>query len=457
MANQASKARSHWSSRWAFVLVAAGSAVGLGNVWKFPYMAGTNGGSAFVLVYLACICVVGLPLMMTEIMLGRRAQRNPVDAMAWHASEAGASGWWRAVGITGVVAGVLILSFYSVVAGWMLDYFFRSVGGAFAGISGDAAKARFAAFLDDPMRMIGWHTVFIVLTAGVVARGVTTGLERANKILMPLLFLTVLALLGYAVASGELGRAATFMFAADFSKITPQIVLAAIGQAFFSLSIGMGAIMAYGSYLDRDVSILRMAFAVAATDTAIALLAGLAIFSIVFAHGLAPAAGPGLVMQTLPIAFGDMPGGVVAGALFFALLTFAAWTSSISLVEPAVSWLTERTPLTRVSASFAVGAVAWLLGIAAALSFNVWKGFQIFGHGVFDLLDHLTTNIMLPLGGLLMVLFAGWVMRRADLVEEFGMGERWFALWRFAVRYVAPVAITLIFLSLTGMLPALGE
>lgn len=444
--------RSHWSSRWAFVLVTAGSAIGLGNIWKFPYMAGTNGGGAFVLVYLACIAGVGVPLMMTEVLLGRRAQRNPVDAMAWHAREAGAPPAWRLVGVMGVAAGVLILAFYSVVAGWMLDYLLRSASGAFAGISAESAQARFGELLASPGRMIAWHSIFMVMTVGVVALGVSAGLERANKILMPMLLAIVVVLLGYGAVSGKFAHAAAFMFAADFGKITPGIVLAATGQAFFTLSLGMGAVMAYGSYLERDASIPRAVLAVAFADTAIALLAGLAIFSIVFAHGLAPAAGPGLVMQTLPIAFGGMPGGAFVGSLFFALLTFAAWTSAISLVEPAVSWMCERTTLGRAGASTAVGAGVWLLGCAAALSFNRWADVRLFGLGVFDFLDYLTSNILLPLGGLLMVLFAGWVMRRAAAAEELRLGQRWFAVWRFAVRYLAPVAIVLVFLSLTGLL-----
>ncbi|MDH5534982.1 MAG: sodium-dependent transporter [Betaproteobacteria bacterium] len=453
MGNNPQAPRSHWSSRWAFVVVTAGSAIGLGNIWKFPYMAGTNGGGAFVLVYLVCIALLGLPLMMTEIMLGRRAQRNPVDAMAWHAREAGASSWWRAVGVMGVLAGGLILSFYSVVAGWVLEYLARSLAGGFAGIDAAEAQARFDALLADPIRLIGWHSGFILMTAGVVALGVTSGLERANKILMPLLLLIVIILLGYGAAGGELGHAASYLFAADFSKITPAIVVAAMGQAFFTLSLGMGAVMAYGSYLERDVSILRTTLAVAAADTGIALLAGLAIFSIVFAHGLAPAAGPGLVMQTLPIAFGSMPGGALAGSLFFALLTFAAWTSSISLVEPAVSWICERTSFGRARASFVVGGAVWLLGCAAALSFNRWQEFRLFGLGLFDFLDYLTSNIMLPLGGLLMVVFAGWVMQRSSVSEELQLGDAGFRLWRIVARYVAPAAIILITMSLTGLLP----
>jgi NSS family neurotransmitter:Na+ symporter len=447
--------RGHWSNRWAFVMATAGSAVGLGNVWKFPYMAGENGGGAFVLIYLGSIALVGLPMMMTEIMLGRRAQCNPVQGMERLAREAGASPAWKLLGGMGVIAGVVILSFYSVVAGWMIDYLVKSASGALAGLDADRAKAMFGAMLADPYELLLWHTMFLVMTLVVVAYGVTKGLERANKILMPALFAIVLVLVGYGLAEGAMTRAAAFMFAPDFSRITPQVVLAAMGQAFFSLSLGMGAVMVYGSYLQRHVSIGRTAFYIALADTAIAVLAGLAIFSIVFAHGLAPAAGPGLVMLTLPIAFGNMPGGAVIGSLFFALLVFAAWTSSISLVEPAAAWLTERLRMRRGQASLAIGVAVWLLSVAVVLSFGAWSEVTLFGLGIFDFLDYLTSNVMLPLGGLLMALFAAWVMKLAHAEEELALRPGLFALWRFVVRFVTPVAILLVFLNVTGLLQRL--
>jgi NSS family neurotransmitter:Na+ symporter len=444
--------RDHWSNRWAFVMATAGSAVGLGNIWKFPYMAGENGGGAFVLLYLGCVAVVGLPMMITEIMLGRRAQRNPVDGMAHLAREAGSTPAWGLLGLMGVLAGVIILSFYGVVAGWMIDYLVKSATGALSGLDADRAQALFGAMLADPYELLLWNTVFLVMTLVVVAYGVTKGLERANKILMPALFGIVLVLVGYGLAEGAMDQAAAFLFAPDFRRITPGVVLAAMGQAFFSLSLGMGAVMVYGSYLQRHVSIGRTAFYIALADTSIAILAGLAIFAIVFAHGLAPAAGPGLVMLTLPIAFGNMPGGAVIGALFFVLLTFAAWTSSISLVEPAAAWLSERLGFRRGRACLLIGVVVWLLGVAVALSFGAWSKVTLFGLGIFDALDYLASNVMLPLGAMLMALFAAWVMKRGHAEEELALRPALFRVWRLIVRFVTPVAIGLVFLNVTGLL-----
>lgn len=444
--------RSHWTSRWTFVLATAGSAIGLGNIWKFPYMTGVNGGSAFVLVFLACIAVVGIPLLMCEVMLGRRAQRNPVDGMAALAKEAGATTLWRWVGIMGMVAGLLILAFYSVIAGWVLDYVVRAASGDFKGIDGAMAQSQFDAFLATPLELGLWHSLFIVMTMSVVARGVNSGLERANNILMPALFAILLVLLGYSLAEGDVARSARFMFAPDFSKVTPVVVLSALGHAFFSLSLGMGAVMVYGSYLQRHVSIARTALFVALADTAVGLLVGLAIFALVFANGLEPAAGPGLIFQTLPIAFGKMPGGAFIGTLFFLLVAFAAWTSAISLVEPAIAWLTENTRLTRLQAAWLIGLTDWVLGIAVLLSFSAWKDVRLlFGLGIFDTLDKLTTNILLPLGGLLMALFAGWVMKTLHVQEELNITTQPYRLWRFTIRFVSPLAIIAIFLYLFGL------
>jgi neurotransmitter:Na+ symporter, NSS family len=444
--------RGHWTGHWGFVLAAAGSAVGLGNIWKFPYMTGQNGGSAFVLVYLACIAIVGLPVMMAEILLGRRAQRNPAVAMALLAREARASTRWRFVGIAGVLAGAIILSYYSVVAGWMLDYLARATTGAFDAIGAKEATGAFKGLLADGLRLSLWHTLFMLMTIAVVARGVHRGLEAANRILMPALIVILFLLLGYGIVRGDMSRAASFMFDADFSKLTPNVVLAAMGQAFFTLSIGMGAMMAYGSYLRRDVSIAHTAFYVAITDTVFAILAGLAVFAIVFGHGMTAAAGPGLVMHTLPIAFGNIPGGTVIGILFFLLIVFAAWTSAISILEPGVSWCAEQTRLTRGQANALIGGIIWLMGVAVALSFNAWQDIKLFGLGLFDLFDYLTSNIMLPLGGLMIVAFAGWVLSSAHAREELAAGRRLFGLWHFTVRYISPVVILFIFLSLTGLL-----
>src|SRR5690606_10004452 len=289
--------RNTWTNRWTFMLATAGSAIGLGNIWKLPYMIGVNGGSAFVLVFLACIFVIGIPLMMCEIMLGRRAQKNPVDGMQTLAREARATSAWKWVGITGLFAGLLILGFYSIIAGWVLDYSVRAVSGKFSGIDGVMASERFANFLASPLQLLFWHTLFIFMTLGVVARGVNAGLEKASLILMPALFAILLILVGYSMAVGDFTDSAHFMFNPDFSKITPAAVLAALGHAFFSLSLGMGAVMVYGSYLQKNVSIARTTIYIAVVDTSIGILVGLAIFALVFANDLEAAAGPGLMFQ----------------------------------------------------------------------------------------------------------------------------------------------------------------
>ena len=449
--NSPSIARAHWSNRWAFILVTAGSAVGLGNIWKFPYMTGTNGGSAFVLVYLACIVAIGIPLLMAETLLGRRGQGNPVDSMRTVVAEAGASRLWHIVGLIGILGAVLILSFYSVVAGWILDYLVQATHG-FKGMDNDDLSAAFAGLLADPVRLIAWHTVFMVLNVAVVAKGVTSGIERANKIMMPALFVILLILLGYGLTAADMPAAFRFMFHFDAKAISSGVILSAMGHAFFTLSLGMGAIMTYGSYLDSDTSIPRTCLYITLADTVVALMAGLSIFAIVFAQGLEPAAGPGLILQTLPLAFSHMPMGETVGILFFVLLSFAAWTSSISLIEPPTALLVEHFAIRRPLAVAVVGFVAWLLGIAVALSFNDWSGFTIFGLSIFDLLDSLTTKIMMPLAGLLIAIFVGWVMKRADVEQEIAMSAGHFRLWFNVLRYVAPVAIVLIFLNVIGLI-----
>ncbi len=455
-----------WSSRLAFMLAATGSAVGLGNIWKFPYITGEYGGGAFVLVYLVCIALIGIPVMMAEILLGRRARANPVDAFRSLAEGEGRSRAWRGVGLMGVFAGFVILSFYSVVAGWALAYVFEALSGAFVGLDGETSGALFGALTGSPQRLLFWHTVFMLLTVAVVARGVRSGLERLVTLLMPLLFVLLALLVGYAMAAGEFARGFHYLFDVDFSRVflqcgddgacrfTTEPLLVAMGHAFFTLSLGMGAIMVYGSYMPREASIAGSTVVIAIADTLVALMAGLAIFPLVFANGLAPGAGPGLVFVSLPIAFGAMPGGQVVGVLFFLLLVFAAWSSSISLMEPGVAWLSENGHLSRVRASLILGGLAWLLGIGAALSFNLWSGedYQLFGKTLFDLEDFLASNILLPLGGLFIALFVGWVVRRRVGEEELAMhSPRLFGLWYFVIRYVAPAGIVLVFLNAIGV------
>lgn len=441
-----------WSSRMVFIMAATGSAVGLGNIWKFPYIAGENGGGAFVLVYLLCIAAIGVPIMMSEIMLGRRGRQSPINTMATLAAEAGRPKIWSMLGWFGVIAGFLILSYYSVIAGWALSYVFRTASGMFEGVTADGANSIFTALVSDPEKLLAWHTLFMIATTFVVARGVKHGLEKAVSYLMPMLFALLIVLLFYSMSTGYFMQGASFLFSPDFSKLTAQSVLTAMGHAFFTLSLGMGAIMVYGSYLPQDTSIAKASILIALADTVVALLAGLVIFPIVFANSLEPGAGPGLIFQTLPIAFGQMEAGVLIGTLFFILLVFAAWTSSISLIEPAVAWLVENHGMNRIYASVFVGMITWFVGLGSMLSFNVWSEHRLFGLNFFDLLDYLTANIMLPLGGLFIVIFAGWLMKTEASKNELNTTKSGYNVWLILSRYVAPVAVMVVFLSAIGVI-----
>jgi len=437
----------HWSSRMAFILAVTGSAVGLGNIWKFPYIAGQNGGGAFVLVYLVCVIVIGMPVMMSEVLIGRRGRRNPVATMELLGKEEGSSGRWRLVGSMGVLAGILILSYYSVIAGWTLAYIVKSASGVFAGASAEAVSAEFASFVGDWRLVTLCHTLFMGLAIFVVARGVERGLEQAVRFMVPALLLLMLVLLGYSINSGYFGEGVAFMFTPDFERLTWNSVLAALGQAFFTLSIGMGAIMAYGAYLPEETSITGASAAVVIADTSIAILAGLAIFPLVFANNLNPADGPGLVFDTLPLAFGQMPGGVFFSTIFFVLLSFAAWTSAIGLMEPAVAWIVEKFHKTRAQATIMTGITIWLIGMGSVLSFNVLSDVTFLAGTIFDNVDYLTSNIMLPLGGLLIVFFAGWVMCRNSTADELGSSGILFKSWRVLARFIAPIGILLVLIN----------
>ena len=447
-----------WSSRLAFILAATGSAVGLGNIWKFPYITGENGGGAFVLVYLVCVVIVGIPIMMAEVLIGRRGRQSPINTMRLLAHEESRHGIWQMVGWSGMVAGFLIISFYSVIAGWALAYVFRTASGTFTGVTADGVSSIFSSLVSDPERLLAWHTIFMVMTTIVVSRGVRSGLEQAVRVLMPLLFMLLLVLVGYAMNTDKFDEGLAFLFSPNFSALTPGAVLTAMGHAFFTLSLGMGAIMIYGSYLPKSASIAKTSVVVALMDTLVALLAGMAIFPIVFVNGLEAGAGPGLIFQTLPLAFGHMPGGTLFGTLFFVLLVFAAWTSGISLLEPAVAWLVENQGVNRVRAATLMGILGWLFGIVTIMSFSSWAfEFDFAGEtkrsGMFDILDILTANIMLPLGGLAMAVFAGWFMSRDSTMDELGMGDSLvFKGWFFLVRYVTPVAVIVVFLQLLGVI-----
>jgi len=442
-----------WSGRLAFILAATGSAVGLGNIWKFPYITGDNGGGAFVLVYLFCIALIGIPVMMAEILIGRRGRLSPINTMSVLSSEENRHGIWKGLGWMGAIAGLLILSYYSVIAGWAIAYVMRMASGVFVGATADGANSIFGDLVSDPEKLLAWHSLFLVATMLVVARGVQHGLERTVRFLMPLLLFMLLVLVGYAMSTGAFAQALSYLFEPDFSKMSSEVVLVAMGHAFFTLSLGMGAIMAYGAYLPKDVSIAKTTLAIAGADTMVALLAGMAIFPIVFANGMEPAAGPGLIFKTLPIAFGQMDSGVLFGTVFFLLIVFAAWTSAISLIEPMVAWLVENKNLSRVRASVYMGLVTWFLGLGSVLSFNVWEKATWSVPGLFkdlnffDTLDFLTANIMLPLGGLFIAIFVGHLMTKHKVLDELDMHPVLVKIWYFLIRYITPLLVIIVFLK----------
>ncbi|WP_439886358.1 sodium-dependent transporter [Pseudomonas sp. MBLB4123] len=463
MANDKVSIHGAWASRWVFILAATGSAVGLGNIWKFPYMTGVYGGGAFVVMYLICIALVGVPIMLAETLIGRRGRQSPVNAMKSLAIEAGASRHWSLAALMGMVAALLILSFYSVVAGWSLEYILGMGSGRFEGISGEGAGAAFGGLTSDPWRLTLWHTLFMFLTALVIARGVVAGLERSLRIMMPLLFVLLLVLLGYSLTTGYFRQGFDFLFHFDPSKVQGGI-LAAMGHAFFTLSVGVGSIMVYGAYMPKSASIGGTVMAVGLLDTLVALTAGLALFPIVFAAGLEPGAGPGLMFVTLPIAFGNIAFGQVMGLVFFILVAVAAWSSSISMLEPAVAYFVERSGRSRAQVTAVLALLCWVVGMGTVLSFNVGaeakffvfgeEGFRLFQWGAeggktfFDSIDYLTSRILLPLGGLAFALFAGWVLSREALREELAAkSPLLFNLALWLIRVVAPIGVLVVFVA----------
>lgn len=442
-----------WSSRSAFIFAATGSAVGLGNIWKFPYITGENGGGAFVMVYLLCVALIGIPIMIAETMLGRRGRENPANTMQALSAEAGGDKRWQYVGWLGMVAGLLILSYYSVIAGWASAYVFKAFAGSFFAADAAAIKQLFSDFIASPMQLIFWHTLFMAATMLIVARGVDNGLEKSVRFLMPGLFILLTLLVMYAMTTSGYFQGIHFLFSLDFSKLSGNAILIAMGQAFFSLGLGMGCVMAYGSYLPKNISIAKTSVVIAAVDTVVALLAGIIIFPIVFTNGLNPGSGPGLIFETLPIAFGTMTGGWLFGVLFFVILVFAALSSAIALIEPTVAWLVESKGITREQACLQSGLVTWLLGLATVFSFNIWSGVKLFDRTLFDLLDYLTANLMLPVGGFAIAVFAGWMMTQQHSEQELDMpGPQHYRIWLFLIRYLAPAAVFLVFLHVLGVL-----
>lgn len=454
MANARESLHGMWSSRLAFVLAATGSAVGLGNIWRFPYVASENGGGAFVLIYLGCIFLLGLPVLMAEVMMGRRGRRSPINTLRELARESGASSKWQLIGWSGVTAGLLILSFYSVIAGWTLSYtwtYLREL--VVPAVEFGSPDAVFGALTGSFYMLVFWHSLFMLMTLVVVSAGVENGLERAVRFLMPTLFILLLLLVGYGMSTGHFGEALGFLFRADFSRITPAVIVAAMGQAFFTLSLGMGSIMTYGSYLSSDASIGRTGAMVAIFDTFVAIVAGLAIFPIVFAHGLDPeGGGPGFIFTTLPHAFAAMDFGTLYAIAFFSLLSVAAWTSSISLMEPIVAYMVESWNISRRACAWLVGGLAWFIGLGSALSFNHWQEITLFGRTFFEHTNFISSDLLLPAGGMMIAIFAGWILPSADSREELSaLTDRQYRFWLMLLRYVAPVLVFIVLLSVSGV------
>ena len=438
----------NWSGRIGFMLATIGSAVGIGSIWKFPYEVGANGGSAFVLFYIAGLVFIVVPLMFAEFAIGRRGRGDPATSIAAVAAAHNASRRWAIAGVLGVITGFLILSFYSVIGGWMIGYAAETAFKGLAGADPQAVRDRYQAFLDSPLRLLAYHAAFLAITAAIVARGVAGGIEAASKVLMPVLGALMLALAAYAVVEGDLAMTLRFLFQLDLQQVTARVALEALGLGFFSIGVGLGLMITYAAYSGVEIDLKQVAVISVIADTAISLLAGFAVFPIVFKYGLDPASGPGLVFVTLPIAFAQMPLGNIAAIAFFVLLFVAALASAISLLEIVVAMLVRHYAWQRKSATWVAAATCFVAGIATVLSFNLWADwFPLMGLAgfaqatFFDLLDHLTSNILLPLGGFAIALFAGWVLPDRVLVEELRLTPAGAYMLRTTLRYIAPVGI----------------
>jgi NSS family neurotransmitter:Na+ symporter len=435
-----------WSSRWGFLLAAVGFAVGMGNIWRFPYLTGQNGGSAFLFIYLAFALGIGLPLLITELSIGRRGRSSASGSIRAVAAECGRSKVWGRVGGLGVFCAFVILSYYTVISGWTLDYFVRAATGSLENINAAESGAMFSGLMNNPARLLFWNTVVHLLIIYVVRQGVQAGIERAVKILMPALFLTLIVMVIYGMVAGDMAAATKFLLEPDFSKVTFGTAMRAIGQAFFSIGIGMGSLIVFGAYMPQDFSIPRSATLVIFLDTGVALLAGFAIFPLVFAYHLEPSSGPGLIFETLPLAFGQMPGGQLFGSIFFVLLITAALSSCIGLAEGAVNWVDKHWGIPRDKGILITVGAAWLVGILSIMSLGDWSDFYpldfipaFVGKTIFDTLDKFAADILLLIGGMLLSIFFGWLVPKQLKLDELGVKEGvFFTFWRFMIRFVIP-------------------
>lgn len=437
-----------WRRSWSFIAATTGATIGLGNLWKFSYLAGENGGGAFIVVYLLCLLVVAMPVMVAEIVLGSRGRSNPITTMQDVSREAGRSRWWQSIGWLGALAGILVLSYYSVVAGWSFAYIAKLFNGEFDAGSAQLAGDRFNELLADPELMVRWQAGFLAIVFVTVAVGVQRGIGMLSRLLLPVLIIALIALALYSSQVGDYEAASEFIFNIDFSTLSQKAILDALGHAFFTLSIGVGAMIAYGAYAPDKRSITTMVTTVVALDTVVSLLAGLAIFPLVFSLNIAPAMGPGLMFVAIPYGFGNMVYGDYYGALFFLMVSLAAITSGVALLEPATSWLAERLRWWRAAAAAVIISTVWLLGLVTVFSFNIWQDLRIADMPIFVFLDFITADILLPVGGVLTAFFVGWKMRREVLRDELYVESRQvFSLWYWLLRYIAAPGVLVIFLS----------
>jgi len=443
-------ARESFGSRFGALVAMAGSAVGLGNLWRFPYLVGENGGAAFIIVYIVLSFLICLPIFVSEFVIGRRSQKN---AYAAFRDLSGGSAW-RWVGLFTIIVPLIVLSYYSVIGGWSIEYLFKSLTFSFTGNESQGAMSTmFGDFVSSPWAPLMCHTAFLLATTLVVVIGIKDGIEKFSKVMMPLLFVMVLAIAIYSLTLPGAAKGIDYLFNPDFSKINAKACAAALGQAFFSLSLGFGTIMTYASYVDKKENIMFQSTATAVSDLMFALIAGMAIMPAVFAFGLNPQSGPGLVFETLPFVFSQMPAGGIIAIVFFVALLVAALTSSISMLEVAVAYLVEEKKFTRVWACVVLFILCWIVGAVCSLSFGPLSDVKIFGDGIFDFFDNLSSNILMTLGSLFTVLFVGWRLKKTDIYDEFTNGGslsfnvRVFGFLWFLIRYVAPVAIICIFVS----------
>ena len=442
--------RDSFGSRFGALVAMAGSAVGLGNLWRFPYLVGENGGAAFIIIYILMSFFICLPIFICEFVVGRRSQENAYSSFR----DLSGGSWWKYVGMMTVIVPLIVTSYYSVVGGWSIEYLFKSLAFSFTlGESQAAISTMFGDFVSSPWLPLATHTLFLLITAVIVAAGIKGGIEKFSKIMMPMLFVIVLGIAIYSMTLPGAKAGLDYLFNPDFSKIDAKACAAALGQAFFSLSIGFGTIMTYASYVSKKENVMFQSMATAASDLAFALIAGMAIMPAVFAFGLNPQSGPGLVFETLPYVFSQMPAGGVVAILFFLALLVAAVTSSISMFEVGVAYLVEEKKLPRVGACAIIFAFCWVLGAFCSLSFGPLSEFRLFGRNIFDFFDNLSSNVLMTLGSLLTVLFVGWRLKKTDIYDEFtnggtiSMNAKIFGVLWFLIRYICPLAVISIFVS----------